>query len=135
MNREERMVDTKWYHYHNENPKDKIAADCVIRAIATATGKSWVEVYDDLCAIGRKYGYMPNEVNTYARYLKQNGFIRMPEPRTRMNKKMTAEQFIKVANTEGAVIVAHLGSHHVAAIKDKQVWDIWNSSVCTMHAY
>ena len=37
----------------NANPGKKRVGDCVIRAIAIATGKPWLEVYDELYLVGR----------------------------------------------------------------------------------
>ena len=34
--------------FQNENPHNKFVDDCVVRAIATATGKSWDEIFLEL---------------------------------------------------------------------------------------
>jgi len=48
-----------WYRT-NPNPKRKEVPDCVVRAIAIATGRDWYEVYDDLYAVGRDECNMPS---------------------------------------------------------------------------
>lgn len=35
--------------YTNPNPTNKKTGDCVIRAIAIATGSTWEDAYMDLC--------------------------------------------------------------------------------------
>lgn len=47
-------------HYFNPNPAGKAVGDCVIRAIAKATGRSWGEVYMDLAATGYELADMPS---------------------------------------------------------------------------
>lgn len=46
--------------YFNPNPAGKAVGDCVIRAIAKATGESWGKVYMDLAATGHELSDMPS---------------------------------------------------------------------------
>ena len=39
--------DTKYFKYVNANTKDKITTDCVIRALALVTDKTW-KIYSPL---------------------------------------------------------------------------------------
>lgn len=61
---------------HNANPKGRKTCDCVVRAIATATGKEWLEVFDALYAAARERALMPNEPRIFGRYLEENGFAK-----------------------------------------------------------
>ena len=54
------LKDTKWFKFHNANPKNRRSGDCVIRAISTATGKSWEEVLTDLCKLALQEKRIPN---------------------------------------------------------------------------
>ena len=40
---------------HNQNPKGWKTGDCVVRAISYATGKTWQEVFQDLCRNGNSF--------------------------------------------------------------------------------
>lgn len=58
----------------NENPGKRRVGDCVIRAIATATGMSWLDVYDQLHMVGRRVYDMPSSNETWGLYLYLLGF-------------------------------------------------------------
>lgn len=60
--------------YANPNPKQKQTGDCVIRAIALATGKTWYRVYDELAAVGYTECDMMNNNSTWGLYLYRLGF-------------------------------------------------------------
>ena len=60
--------------YANPNPKGKVEPDCVIRAISIATGKTWYEVYDELCEVGREECSMPSVNSVWGKYLYELGF-------------------------------------------------------------
>jgi hypothetical protein len=55
----------------NLNPLKRKVGDCVIRSLAKALDKSWIEVYDDLCSIGRKEFCNPNSTEVASLYLKR----------------------------------------------------------------
>lgn len=118
--------DTPYFHYHNENPKQNRAGDCVVRAIATATGETWETVYRELCDEGMKMRRMPNETKVYEAYLKKNGWRKMKQPRKSDNTRYTGCEFIDAYNLNNAIM--HIGSHHVSCIVDGRVNDIWDCS-------
>ena len=117
--------NTMYFNYRQENPSNKLTGDCVIRAIASALNKSWDEVYDDLCAIGKKYKLMPNDSKCYERYLKANGYVKQKQPRDAFNKKLTGREFCDLLNDEyhrGLIdesfsVVLSIGSHHLSMIE------------------
>ena len=82
-----KQKDTKYVHFFNANPKDKKTGDCVIRAISTATGKSWDDVLDELTEVAHTVKSVPNNKECYEVYLEKNGFIRCKQPRKDDNTK------------------------------------------------
>lgn len=61
---------TQYFAYTNPHPKGiKSHGDCVYRAIALATGKDWLTVYDELYKLGRELLAPPNDDLTYKTYL------------------------------------------------------------------
>lgn len=61
---------TAYFAYTNPHPKGiKSHGDCVYRAIALATGKDWLTVYDELYKLGRELLAPPNDDLTYKTYL------------------------------------------------------------------
>ena len=135
MTREQKYPDTAYFKYHNENYKNKLAGDCVVRAISLATGKGWVQTIRELTELGIKNGYVLNDKKNYEKYLLDNGFVQCNEPRDFRNQKLSVIEFIDSIDFKYKSIVANVGSHHIVCIKDNQVYDIWNSSKQTMHKY
>ena len=133
MRRVDKYKDTEYFHYYNANPRNRINGDCVARAICVAMDMSWEDCVREMTEIGLKHGLVFNDKKNIDLYMKHKGWIKCSEPRNWDNTKMTVEAFIRY-NNEGT-IVANAGSHHIICIKDKKVWDIWDSSRNTMHAY
>ena len=139
MKKELRMKNTEYYTYYNANPKNKLGGDCVIRAIALATGQSWEQTVRELTELGIKHGLVCNDQKLYPKYLESKGFIQAKEPRDVCNRKMLVKEWMKeeeiYPGNHKSIIVANVGSHHVTCIIDGTVHDIWNSSTQTMHKY
>ena len=142
------LNDTETFKFFNANPKDKRSGDCVLRAISTATGKTWDEVLDDLVIYSHKYKEMLDDPKCYAKYLENLGFIKMSQPRKGDNTKYTGSEFCKLCSvncTNGELIIAHIGGHHVVAIMPTRegdgindrykVLDIWDSTGGTIGNY
>ena len=125
MSKKTNIAVTGPYRYHNENPKGRRTDDCVIRAIATATGQTWDDTLRGLTECAIKHKYMINCPDLYGKYLKELGWEKQKQPRKRDNKRYRAYEFVK--NFDG-IAVANIGTQHVACIKNGQVWDIWDSS-------
>ena len=139
MNRAKRMINTDYYEFINVNPKNKFGGDCVIRAIAHATGQSWEQTIRELTELGIKMGFVCNDDHVYSKYLLQKGFVQCKEPRDVCNRKMTIKEWIDEEQlSEGnqiGVFVVHAGSHHITSIINGKVHDTWNCSTKTMHKY
>jgi hypothetical protein len=112
--------------FYNENPKGSLSADdCVIRAIAKATGKTWDETYHELCLVGFSIKDVPSADSTFKQYLKQEGYQMEKQPRKSDNTKYTAEQFAKKYN-EGIYIISL--ANHLSMVQDGKIYDTWNCS-------
>jgi len=59
--------------------------DCVVRSIATATGKPYQEVYDEIWSVAKEY--MGSHTNRVARHLDRHG----TSPRNGVHKEVYAE--------------------------------------------
>ena len=133
--------ETKYFTYYDANPKHKKTGDCVIRALATAMRKSWDEVLTDLYNYALKYKQMLNDDALYKKYLKDNGWIMLKQPRKYDNTKYTGIEFCEELQDGSSFkyddnlcidevdnIIAHIGGHHIVAIIDGKITDTWNSS-------
>lgn len=136
MTRQEKFPETTTFHYHNANPKNKITADCVIRALCTAMNEPYETVYRELYELSLKCGYMLNEKHCYHTYLKSKGWIKHSQPRKADNTKYTGKEFCNELNCDimfvGKSVIANIGSHHIVCIKEDnlhglhKVHDIWD---------
>lgn len=139
--RRAKYPNTDTFLWWNENPKGKITCDCVVRAIATATGKPWVVVLQDLTNLSIKTGYEQTDKKNTGKYLTSLGWIKQKQPRKADNTKYTGSEFCRhLTNMKryGLIrsesIVANIGGHHMVCIKYFEgedayfVLDHWNST-------
>lgn len=101
------------YMYQNNNPANKLVDDCVIRAIATATGKSWDDIYWDLSIEGFKAKDKLDANAVWGRYLETHGFTRRYLPDT-CPLCYTVRDFVRT-HPHGIYILAD-GQHAIAAV-------------------
>lgn len=138
MTRKEKYPNTSTFTFYNANPKNKYTDDCIVRALCTAMEKPYEDVLRDLCELSIKTGKFLD----YDKYLQLNGWTKFSQPRKRDNTKYTGKEFCKkVQNviTRDEVIsfshlyncnniIANIGGHHIVAIINGKVQDIWDST-------
>ena len=98
-------------------------SDCVVRAIAIATNKSWRRVYGDLCELGGIECEMPNSNYLWGQYLNEQGFEQFLLPES-CPKCVTVRAFGERV-PEGTYVIG-TGSLAVAVI-DGDYFDSWDS--------
>ncbi len=111
------------YAKYNPNPYGRNVGDCVVRAIAKATGKSWEKVYMDICLAGFIGGDMPSANEVWGNYLRGIGFERKMIPEI-MPDDYSVANFAD-DNPNGTFILAL--HEHVVCIQDGYWYDTWNS--------
>lgn len=110
----------------NNNPLGKENGDCVIRAISTALGKTWDEVYDDLVIIGRELKAVPNSNFCYESYLKEYELI---TPKViKGQKRLTANEM-----SNGTYILRQ--ANHLSVIKNGVLLDLWDCRKKCVYKY
>lgn len=107
----------------NANPADRIVGDCVIRAIAVATGKPWQEVYDELYAVGRISFDMMSSNEVWGLYLYRLGYEPFLLPES-CPECITVRDFARMF-PRGRYIVG-TGNHAVAIVNGNYI-DTWDS--------
>lgn len=142
MTRQQKYPETSTFHYHNQNPRNRITTDCVIRAISTATETPYNQVVMELAELQCKTGYDGGDNKLYELYLKERGWIKRKQPRKLDNTKFTGKEFCEALQEDydyalGMTkrIIAHIGGGHIVAIIDGQVWDIWDCTCKTIGNY
>lgn len=128
MKRQERFKNTEYFNYYNANPKNRITSDCVIRALAVFLAKDYYTVYKELYDTSIKTGYMVNDKKNYEKYLKDQGIEKRKQPRQADNTKYTGKEFIRDLTKANQRYFISIGGHHVTAIKNRQINDIWDCS-------
>ena len=107
----------------NPNPLGRQTGDCVVRAIAIATGQSWRETYRELCRIGEIEADLPNSNMIWGMALKQKGGRQFLLPDT-CPDCMTVRAFCD--RYPRGVYVIGTGNHAVACI-DGDYYDSFDS--------
>ena len=133
MTREQKYPETSTFHYHNANPKNRITTDCVIRAIATALEQDYNVTVMEMAELQCKTGYDDGDKKLYDKYLQSKGWVKHSQPRKWDNTKFTGEEWCRELRQEYRSprykrMVANIGGHHVVAIINYKVWDIWDST-------
>lgn len=138
MKRTEKYPETLTFHYHNENPRNRITGDCTFRAIARATGKSWIDVVREMAELSCETGYAIDDKNGIERYMEKIGWVKHPQPRKLDNRKYTGEDFCKAlmdvdfrkryTNSKKNVNLICIMAGHVTCIIDGKINDIWDCS-------
>ena len=95
--------------------------------------KSWTEVYDDLCKIGREICDMPNDKATYKKYLLLNGFKYVSYKPEYGSSRPTVDNFSKHHN-DGKVYVLSL-AHHLVTSVDGNYYDIFDSGSYCVYSW
>ena len=135
MKRQEKYPDTKWFHYHNENPKNRVTTgDCTYRAIAKATGVDWRSTLKRMTLYACESGYCPNDKLGINGYLKSNGWVMCKQPKNPDGTRMTGKEFcehLKKIKCIGNVIV-HIGSKHLTCfVKEDNNYRVYDTWDCT----
>lgn len=113
----------------NKNPRGIRTGDCVIRAIANAEGREWLEVFDDLTKLARKLFTTPTHGDCYKVYLDK--YEKMPALRqgvfeSRKHRVRPEEFHIYEDLRKGTFIVRQ--ANHLTVVRDGITEDTWDSS-------
>lgn len=137
MNRQQKYPDTRTFHFYNANPKNRMTADCNIRAICTALEIPYNQVVMEMAEMQCKTGYDVASRQGIDKYLQGKGWIKHKQPRKWDNTKYTGkewclqiqEDYDWVLNPDKIKnVIANIGGHHIVAIIDGRVWDTWDST-------
>ncbi len=111
------------YIHANPNPNGVYVEDCVIRAIAIATDRSWDDIFIHICLQAYIMKNMPSVNKVWGTYLTSIGFSSYPVL-DRCPNCYTVRDFCR-DNPFGTFILA-TGSHVIAVI-DGDYYDAWDS--------
>lgn len=128
--RSQKYPDTSTFHFYNANPRNRITGDCAYRAIATATGIDYNEVVMALAKVHCDTGYEPTEGKGLEAYMTSIGWVKHSQPRKPDGTKYTGKEFCKMIQKYHwtGSFLCNIGGHHMVAIIDGKVNDIWDST-------
>lgn len=108
--------------FDNPNPQHALVGDCVIRALSLATGKSWDEIYAELCVYGFMLCDMPSSNAVWGQYLADYGFER--DVVSDSCPSCTVRDF--ASRHQKGTFILGTGTHVVTVI-DGDYMDAWDS--------
>lgn len=126
--------NTRYFEYYNNNPKNKRTGDCVIRALALALNKDYIDVYKELFEMSLKTGYFMASIEIIRKYLKANNMIEFKQPiifKNGSRKKIKIKEFLDKLD-ELAILPSNIvvsTRKHILTLHYCKVFDIWNSSL------
>ena len=121
------------FYKQNINPKNKRTGDCVIRALAGASGKPYKQVSEELFELWMKTGYCFNDKHTYEKWLENNGFVKMKQPRKWDNTKYLVREIDELIGSEDVVVISV--ANHLTYVEDDTVFDLWDCRNKTIGNY
>lgn len=114
----------KIFEYRNPHPKGLETTDCVVRAIAIAFNKDYLEVRRDLNRKKNELGFTSYKATKFI-YKYLDNFERIILKVEKGKHRVYTKEFIDKYK-EGTYIVKM--AKHVACIKDGKLLDTWDSS-------
>ena len=129
------MKHSKRFQYYQPNKLDlkDHYGDCTIRALSKALNLSWLEAFDLMIPICRKY-QSPNIFNLPCKIeneaMAELGFVYQGISNKRGSVRPTVDDFAK-NHPEGTYIV-NVANHEVAVV-DGCYYDTWDSGYCKLY--
>lgn len=124
--------ETSTFHFHNENPKGHRTGDCVIRAIARASGNSWDVTLAGLFIVGYRIKSELAWKDCYEKYLEEQGWNKGKQPRKPDGDKYTVGEWAQLHPNQTYIISV---ANHLTCIIDGKCNDIWNCTGKTVLNY
>ena len=127
-------VESDSLHVVNKNPDNNRVGDCVVRGMSACLDLDWHETLDALAEASEYLYPTINYQGIYDHLLIEKGFVKN-NPLKKNGKLLTGAEFcayIRDMYPEGTIFLAHIGRHHVAAIRlledGYKIYDTWNSA-------
>ena len=107
------------YKYYNANPLKRKVNDCTVRAIATATGRTWDETYEELSKFAQEQAIILDDVVYIDSYLDER-YERLCGYK---NKKIPVGDFVD-QHPIGTYLITMSG--HITCCIDGCIYDTFN---------
>jgi len=117
-------------YFETKYKKDR-TNDCVIRAIAIATGRDYLTIWKELFSLSTKMGFMPNDQKCYEEYLELLGWVKN-KPLRKINGKKYQVKKLPINKNKSYIFQT---TRHLTAIIDGEHRDIWDCGNWCANSY
>ena len=111
----------------NANPKNKKTGDCVVRALAVALNKTWIDTYKELFENTLKTFYSVSSKNNYKNYLQKLNIEMQKMPKKENGKRYTIAEFVDNRADKNATYIISV-ANHLTVVKQGVLIDTWDCS-------
>lgn len=118
----------------NVNPKNRQTDDSIIRAISTATNKSWYDIFENLARFAMKLGLTMTDKRILKKYLRYLGYQEQPVPKKVDNSRYTVSDFCERLAKPNETYLLSI-SNNLTCVINKDLYDTYNCSHKTVSNY
>lgn len=119
--------------YFSVKYKKNRTNDCVVRSIAHATNRDYLEVFKDLCELAVETGHYPSHPETHEKYLESIGWIKR-KPMRKSNGRLYKINEIKCDRDLIISTRSHL-TYLNGNDFDMTLYDTWNCGGRVAYSY
>ena len=114
-------------YFDTKYKKDR-TNDCVIRAIAIATERDYLTIWEELFTLSTKMGFMPNDKKCYEEYLRCLGWVKHSPIKNKSTGKKyelrkLGDHFRRLGKYKGVIVKT---TRNLSAIVDGDLHDSWD---------
>lgn len=117
----------------NVNPHNRKTSDCVVRAIAQASGKDYDEVAKDLFDEWMRTGYEMTSNKTVDAVLAKYGFVQFKKPFKPNGKTYMAREMDELLDPDESCVVRI--ANHLTCAKGGYLIDLWDCGSKSVYGY
>lgn len=117
------MACKNWIKYNN-NPKQKDVGDCVTRAIAKCTKRTWTDTFMRLSEIAVTTGYPHEYRETYEKLISANKYVKIPMQGSKFTVNQLAEMQKEIVLPNPRWLIRVKG--HLTTIVEGRIYDTWD---------
>ncbi len=114
------MID---FEKKNINPLGKKTGDCVVRALALALDRDYVDVYKELFDISLGTGFIVNDKHVEEKFMARHGFVKHKQPKKPNGEKYLIAEIDKLCRDRVIVISC---AHHLTVVIGGTLVDSWD---------
>lgn len=120
------------FKFYQPNKKQSMTGDCVVRALCKATGREWLDVFDELIIYSKDMQVMPSSKLCYEKFLRIHNFTYTGISNKKGTKRPTVDSFSK-EHKQGIFVL--IVANHLVTSFDGNYYDTWDSGHKSLYGY